>query len=87
VRIFKVIAGFGLLAVGIVMLLIPGPGWLTIAAGLAMLSTEFAWARRALDAIKNTMTGLRRQLTKEDRHGDQTREADRAHDGERPPRT
>jgi uncharacterized protein (TIGR02611 family) len=82
----KVIAGFGLLLAGIVMLLIPGPGWLTIAAGLGLLSAEFSWARRALDLIKNTVTGLRRKLTKEDRHGDQTREADRANGGERPPR-
>jgi hypothetical protein len=34
--------------VGIVMLLTPGPGLLTIVAGLAVLSTEYAWARRAL---------------------------------------
>lgn len=31
---------------GVVMLVIPGPGWLTIFLGLAILGTEFHWARR-----------------------------------------
>jgi uncharacterized protein (TIGR02611 family) len=87
VRIFKVTAGFGLLLAGIVMLAIPGPGWLTIAAGLAMLATEFAWARHALEGIKSTTTGWRRRLTREDRHGHHTREANLAQRGERAPRT
>jgi hypothetical protein len=38
--------------VGIVMLLTPGPGLLTIVAGLAVLSTEYAWARRALSRAR-----------------------------------
>jgi uncharacterized protein (TIGR02611 family) len=77
-RVLKVFGGFGLLLAGIVMLLIPGPGWLTIAAGLAILATEFPWARRALDAIKTTAFGWRQRLTQEDRHGDKTRESDLA---------
>jgi uncharacterized protein (TIGR02611 family) len=51
-RILKIIAGFGLLLAGLLMLALPGPGWLTIAAGLAMLANEFPWARRLLDRIK-----------------------------------
>jgi hypothetical protein len=73
VRIFKVIAGFGLLLAGIVMLVVPGPGWLTIAGGLTILATEFAWARRARDAIKTTLTGWRQRLKKAIAHGDNTR--------------
>lgn len=38
--------GFALLAGGIVMLVTPGPGLLAVAAGLAVLSREFAWAAR-----------------------------------------
>lgn len=60
VRLIKVIAGFGLLLAGVVMLVVPGPGWLTIAAGLAILATEFAWAHRALDAIKTVVASVRR---------------------------
>lgn len=46
------IAGFLLVLVGIVFLPLPGPGTLIIIAGLAVLSTEYVWARRMLDAAK-----------------------------------
>lgn len=62
-RILKVIVGVGLLLAGVVMLVVPGPGWLTIVAGLALLAAEFEWARRALDSIKSAATGLRQRLT------------------------
>jgi uncharacterized protein (TIGR02611 family) len=42
-----VLGGLVLLA-GIVMIPYPGPGWLVVFAGLAILATEFAWARRVL---------------------------------------
>jgi hypothetical protein len=58
----RVIAGFGLLLAGVVMLVVPGPGWLTIAAGLSMLSADFPWARRALDALKAMAAACRDRL-------------------------
>lgn len=33
---------------GILMLVLPGPGWVTIFFGLAILGTEFRWARRSI---------------------------------------
>lgn len=33
---------------GIALLVLPGPGFLLIAAGLAVLATQFAWAQRPL---------------------------------------
>jgi uncharacterized protein (TIGR02611 family) len=51
-RIFRVISGFTLLAVGVVMLVTPGPGWLTIFVGLGLLAAEFVWARRLMERIK-----------------------------------
>lgn len=51
-RIFKIVAGFTLLAAGVVMLVTPGPGWLTIFFGLGLLAAEFVWARRLMDRIK-----------------------------------
>jgi uncharacterized protein (TIGR02611 family) len=36
------------LAVGIVLIPCPGPGWLVVFAGLAILATEFVWAGRVL---------------------------------------
>ncbi|MFD0899126.1 PGPGW domain-containing protein [Actinomadura sediminis] len=37
---------------GLVMMITPGPGMLGIIVGLAILATEFAWARRALNHAK-----------------------------------
>lgn len=51
-RIFRIVAGFTLLAVGVLMLITPGPGWLTIFLGLGLLAAEFMWARRLMDRIK-----------------------------------
>ncbi len=36
------------LIVGIIAIPYPGPGWLIVFAGLGILATEFAWARRVL---------------------------------------
>ena len=37
---------------GIGLLVLPGPGFVLVAAGLAVLSTQFAWARKPLDYAK-----------------------------------
>lgn len=37
-----------MLGAGIVMIPYPGPGWLTVFAGLGILSTEYEWAKRLL---------------------------------------
>jgi uncharacterized protein (TIGR02611 family) len=51
-RAAKVLIGFTLLALGIVMIVTPGPGWLTILVALGILGAEFVWARRLLDRLK-----------------------------------
>ena len=38
---------------GIALLVLPGPGFVLVAAGLAVLATQFAWARRPLDYATN----------------------------------
>lgn len=45
-RALIVVGGFALVVVGAILLVLPGPGLLLIAAGLGMLSLEFAWAAR-----------------------------------------
>lgn len=42
------VAGVALCLVGLALLVLPGPGLLVLVAGLAVLSIEFAWARRLL---------------------------------------
>ena len=51
-RFFKIVIGFTLLLLGVVMLVTPGPGWVAIGLGLALLAAEFVWARRLLNRIK-----------------------------------
>ena len=46
VRGLIVVGGFGLVGVGGLLLVLPGPGLLVIAAGLGLLSLEFRWAAR-----------------------------------------
>lgn len=47
-RVGVAVVGGAVLALGIVIIPYPGPGWLTVFAGLAILGTEFAWAKRLL---------------------------------------
>ncbi|WP_034485338.1 PGPGW domain-containing protein [Actinomadura oligospora] len=42
------VVGTAVLAVGVVMMVTPGPGILGIVLGLAILATEFVWAQSAL---------------------------------------
>ena len=53
-RIYRAVfavAGFVVLAAGIVMLVTPGPGIPVIILGLGMLALEFAWAERLLERL------------------------------------
>jgi uncharacterized protein (TIGR02611 family) len=47
-RTMIIIVSTIVIAIGIVLLAIPGPGWLLIFSGLGILSTEFTWAARLL---------------------------------------
>jgi uncharacterized protein (TIGR02611 family) len=51
-RLIKVVVGFTLLLLGMVMWFTPGPGWAAVIGGLAILAAEFVWARRLLNKIK-----------------------------------
>ena len=42
------VVGSGIVGLGLVTVPLPGPGWLTVIAGLLILSSEFAWAERLL---------------------------------------
>ena len=44
-----VLLGLAVLAVGIAMLALPGPAFVVIPIGLAILSLEFVWAERLLE--------------------------------------
>jgi len=58
-RLSRIIGGFTLLLIGIVMIVTPGPGWLVILLGLGLLAAEFVWARRLMDRIKRESDRVR----------------------------
>jgi len=58
-RFLRILFGFTLLAIGIIMIVTPGPGWLTILLALGVLAAEFVWARTLLDRLKEQGTRLR----------------------------
>jgi hypothetical protein len=58
-RYLKIVFGFTLLVLGVVMIVTPGPGWLTILLALGVLAAEFVWARRLLDRLKRQGTRIR----------------------------
>lgn len=73
VRIARIGAGIGLVLLGLFLLVLPGPGILTIAGGLALLATEFTWARNLLDWVK---TRFRDYFTSDEKSApDQVRDA------------
>ena len=47
-RISVTVAGGLLLIAGVAMLVLPGPGMVLCAAGLALLATQYEWARHSL---------------------------------------
>jgi len=53
-RIVILIVGMTVLLIGIALLVLPGPAFVVIPLGLAILATEFAWARRWLRIIRET---------------------------------
>lgn len=51
-RIAITLLGFSVLAVGLAMVVLPGPALVVIPAGLAILGAEYAWARAWLARAK-----------------------------------
>ncbi|MGH9156891.1 MAG: PGPGW domain-containing protein [Acidimicrobiales bacterium] len=48
-RIAVSVVGAAVLLAGLAMLVLPGPGFLVVALGFAILGTEYAWAAAALE--------------------------------------
>ncbi|MGW7266652.1 TIGR02611 family protein [Streptomyces sp. NPDC054842] len=50
------IVGLAVVGAGVVMLPLPGPGWLVIFGGMAIWATEFVWAQLVLRWTKRKVT-------------------------------
>ncbi|HEY9369840.1 TIGR02611 family protein [Streptomyces sp.] len=50
------VVGLAVVGAGVVMLPLPGPGWLVIFGGMAIWATEFVWAQLVLRWTKRKVT-------------------------------
>ena len=51
-RVIVSVIGATVLLIGVALLVLPGPAFIVIPVGLAILATEYAWARRWLRRVR-----------------------------------
>ncbi len=54
------VIGFTVLVIGVVMIVLPGPAVVVIPIGLAILATEFVWAKRILTTVQERINRMRK---------------------------
>ena len=52
------VVGVTFLLIGIALLILPGPAFVVIPVGLAILATEYAWARRWLKKVRRVASNV-----------------------------
>lgn len=62
--VIGIVGGF-IVAIGIVAIPYPGPGWLIVFSGLAVLSIEFDWAKRILARAREKYDAWGRWLSRQ----------------------
>jgi uncharacterized protein (TIGR02611 family) len=49
------LVGLVVIIVGVVLLVLPGPGWVIIFVGLGIWATEFAWAASLMKSVRRLL--------------------------------
>lgn len=57
-KLIVLVIGTTVVLFGVVLIFIPGPAIVVIPTGLAILATEFVWARRLLRRVRQHVTDL-----------------------------
>lgn len=57
-RVIVSVIGATVLLIGVALLVLPGPAFIVIPVGLAILATEYAWARRWLKKAREIASGV-----------------------------
>jgi uncharacterized protein (TIGR02611 family) len=52
-RVIIGVVGFTVLAIGLVMIVFPGPAFIVIPVALGILATEFVWANNLIKKLKS----------------------------------
>lgn len=63
-KIIVAVIGFTVLFIGLLLIVLPGPAFIIIPIGLAILATEFVWARKLLKKIENRLKSGMEKLKK-----------------------
>jgi uncharacterized protein (TIGR02611 family) len=70
-RVIISVVGATVLLIGVALLVLPGPAFIVIPVGLAILATEYAWARRWLRKVRrmasNVVSGRDRTAPRDSR--------------------
>lgn len=62
-KVLVLVVGFTLIMIGVAMMVLPGPATVVIPMGLAVLATEFLWARRLLNRMYAEVQKAVRRVT------------------------
>jgi tellurite resistance protein TerC len=57
-RVIVSVVGATVLLIGVALLVLPGPAFIVIPVGLAILATEYAWARRWLKRAREMASNV-----------------------------
>lgn len=57
-RVIVSVIGATVLVIGVALLVLPGPAFIVIPIGLAILATEYAWARRWLKKVRRMASSV-----------------------------
>ena len=63
-RIIVTVVGFTVLFIGIAMIVLPGPAFIVIPLGLAILAGEFVWAKNLLERVKSKVKSTKDSIYK-----------------------
>jgi len=61
-KLIILVLGLTVVLIGLALLVLPGPAVIVIPAGLAILATEFIWARKLLNKMKREAARLGSKL-------------------------
>jgi uncharacterized protein (TIGR02611 family) len=61
-RLIKIVIGFTVLIIGVVMIALPGPAVVVIPIGLGILATEFLWAKHLLKRFKDGANNFKNSI-------------------------
>lgn len=54
-RVLVTVLGVAIVVIGLILVPLPGPGWLIVFLGLTLLGTEYSWARRMLGWLRRVL--------------------------------